>query len=70
MSHELVTLKDDVEVETPIDDFAVTSPDPAQLVGFLKALEFTTLTRRIASGPRSRRLGHRARRGYVQGLAT
>ncbi len=49
VSHELVTLKDDVEVETPIDDFAVTSPDPAQLVGFLKALEFTTLTRRIAS---------------------
>jgi len=49
VSHELVTLKDDVKVETPIDDFAVTSPDPAQLVGFLKALEFTTLTRRIAS---------------------
>jgi len=49
VSHELVTLKDDVKVETPIDDFTVTSPDPAQLVGFLKALEFTTLTRRIAS---------------------
>jgi len=49
ISHELVTLKDDVKVETPIDEFAVMSPDAAQLVGFLKALEFTTLTRRIAS---------------------
>ncbi len=49
LSHRLVTLKDDVEVENPIDDFAVTNPDPVQLIGFLKALEFTSLTRRIAS---------------------
>ncbi len=49
LSHRLVTLKDDVEVEAPIDDFAVTNPDPVELIGFLKALEFTSLTRRIAS---------------------
>ena len=49
LSHRLVTLKDDVEVENPIDDFAVTNPDPVQLIGFLKALEFTSLTRRIGS---------------------
>jgi DNA polymerase-1 len=49
LSHRLVTLKDDVEVESTIDDFAVTTPDPARLIGFLKALEFTSLTRRIAA---------------------
>ncbi len=49
ISRELVTLKDDVPVEEPVEDFAVREPDPGAVVGFLKAMEFTTLTRRVAS---------------------
>ncbi len=49
ISKELVTLRQDVPVEVPLDDFAVRAPDAKELIGFLKGLEFTTLTRRIAS---------------------
>ena len=49
LSRRLVELKCDVPVETPLDDFGVAVPDAKTLVGFLKAMEFTTLTRRIAS---------------------
>ncbi len=48
LSRELVTLKTDVAVEEDLASFAVEPPDPAKLVGFLKAMEFTTLTRRMA----------------------
>ncbi|WP_242390298.1 DNA polymerase I [Polymorphum gilvum] len=48
ISRKLVTLKQDVPVETPVGDLAVTSVDGPKAVGFLKALEFTTLTRRVA----------------------
>ena len=49
LSRRLVELKCDVPVDTPLDDFGVVEPDAKALVGFLKAMEFTTLTRRIAS---------------------
>ncbi|WP_432807399.1 DNA polymerase I [Rhodoligotrophos ferricapiens] len=49
ISRQLVTLKDDVPLEVPVGMLTVRDPDPKALVGFLKALEFTTLTRRIAS---------------------
>jgi DNA polymerase-1 len=49
ISKELVTLRRDVPVEVPLDEFAVRAPDAKELIGFLKALEFNTLTRRIAS---------------------
>ncbi len=49
LSRRLVELKCDVPVDTPIEDFGVAVPDAKTLVGFLKAMEFTTLTRRIAS---------------------
>ncbi|HHN68302.1 MAG TPA: DNA polymerase I, partial [Thermopetrobacter sp.] len=48
LSKRLVTLKDDVPDLPPIDTFAVRRPDPATLIGFLKGLEFTTLTSRVA----------------------
>ncbi|MDX5361801.1 MAG: DNA polymerase I, partial [Alphaproteobacteria bacterium] len=48
VSKLLVTLKDDVEVPEPLSDFAVRDPEAGPLVGFLKAMEFTTLTKRIA----------------------
>ena len=49
LSRRLVELKCDVPVDTPLEDFGVAVPDAKTLVGFLKAMEFTTLTRRIAS---------------------
>lgn len=48
VSRELVTLKQDVPTPVPLSDFGVREPEPATLIGFLKAMEFTTLTRRIA----------------------
>ena len=49
ISRELVTLKVDVEVEVPLEDFAVTPPDPDTLFGFLNEMEFRTLTARVAA---------------------
>ena len=48
ISHRLVTLVDDVKVETPLADLTLGQPDPARLVAFLKAMEFTTITKRVA----------------------
>jgi len=49
ISKELVTLKDDVEVEEALDSFALKEIDPDRLVTFLREMEFNTLTRRIES---------------------
>jgi DNA polymerase-1 len=48
LSRKLVALMEDVAVPVALDDLAVPKPDPEKLVGFLKAMEFNTLTRRIA----------------------
>jgi DNA polymerase-1 len=48
VSKTLVTLIQDVALEIPLDDLALAAPDPKRLVAFLKALEFTTITRRVA----------------------
>jgi DNA polymerase I len=48
VSKTLVTLIQDVALEIPLDDLALASPDPKRLVAFLKALEFTTITKRVA----------------------
>ncbi|ACK50356.1 DNA polymerase I [Methylocella silvestris BL2] len=47
-SRKLVELVCDVEVETPLDDLRLAAPEGKTLVAFCKALEFTTLTRRVA----------------------
>ena len=47
MSRTLVTLKDDVPVELPLEDLAVADPDPNTLLGFLERMEFRTITRRV-----------------------
>lgn len=47
ISHKLVTLVDDVKVETPLADLTLGQPDPVRLVAFLKAMEFTTITKRV-----------------------
>jgi DNA polymerase I len=48
VSRELVRLKDDVTDATPVEAFGVRDPDPATLLAFLRAMEFNTLTKRIA----------------------
>src|SRR5690606_27004017 len=48
ISRELVTLKDDVPVEVPVDRLGVQDPRPEALLGFLRKMEFTTLTKRIS----------------------
>jgi len=42
-----VTLKTDVEVEEPLESFAVTDPDIDQLFDFLELMTFRTLTARV-----------------------
>lgn len=49
ISRELVTLKDDVDTEEGIDDFALADPDPETVLAFLKEMEFRTLTARVES---------------------
>ena len=48
ISRQLVLLDDKVSLEVPLDDLAVHEPDPRRLIAFLKAMEFSTLTRRVA----------------------
>ncbi|XBQ17331.1 MAG: DNA polymerase I [Oceanicaulis sp.] len=50
VSKVLVTLKDDCEDIEPIEDFGTAEPDPEKLLGFLKSMEFRTLTRRVEEG--------------------
>ncbi|RTM08929.1 MAG: DNA polymerase I, partial [Bradyrhizobiaceae bacterium] len=48
ISRQLVLLDDKVDLEVPLDELAVHEPDARKLIAFLKAMEFTTLTRRVA----------------------
>jgi len=48
MSKKLVELCRDVPLETPLADLALPPFDARPVVAFLKAMEFTTLTRRVA----------------------
>ena len=47
ISKELVTLKTDVPVEDPIDNFVMEPIDRDKLLAFLREMEFSTLTRRV-----------------------
>jgi DNA polymerase-1 len=48
ISKRLVTLDQNVPLEVPVDELAVHEPDYKHLIAFLKAMEFTSITRRIA----------------------
>jgi DNA polymerase-1 len=48
ISRQLVLLDDNVKLDVPLDELAVHEPDPRKLIAFLKAMEFSTLTRRVA----------------------
>ena len=47
ISRQLVTLKDDVPDVVSMEDFGTAEPEPDQLIGFLKSMEFRTITRRV-----------------------
>ncbi len=49
ISKRLVTLDENVPVTDHIDSFAVEAPRASQLIGFLKAMEFTTITKTVAT---------------------
>ena len=48
LSKRLVTLEDKVPVEHDVGSFAVDTPRASDLIGFLKALEFVSFTKKIA----------------------
>src|SRR4029450_4857136 len=48
LSKQLVTLDDKVKLDVPLGELAVHEPDYKRLIAFLKAMEFNTLTRRVA----------------------
>ncbi len=47
ISRDLVTLKTDIDLEVPLEDIAVSDPDPKALFDFLEAMTFRTLTNRV-----------------------
>jgi DNA polymerase-1 len=48
ISRQLVLLDDKVKLDVSLDELAVHEPDSRKLIAFLKAMEFATLTRRVA----------------------
>ena len=48
LSRELVRLKNDVPVEHGLDELVLTPTNGPKLIAFLKAMEFNSLTRRVA----------------------
>ena len=48
LSKTLVTLDTHVPLDVPLADIAVHDPDAKRLIAFLKAMEFNSLTRRVA----------------------
>ncbi|MEG9862108.1 MAG: DNA polymerase I [Parvularculales bacterium] len=50
LSRDLVRLERAAPVPLPINEMKRRPPDPETLIGFLKDMEFQTLTKRIASG--------------------
>ncbi|HEX4408896.1 MAG TPA: DNA polymerase I [Xanthobacteraceae bacterium] len=47
LSKKLVTLDGNVTLDVPIGDLAVHEPDYKRLIAFLRAMEFSSLTRRV-----------------------
>src|ERR1700712_3254087 len=48
ISKPLVTLECNMSVNIPLDDLRLAPFDAKRLIAFLKALEFTTITKRVA----------------------
>ena len=73
ISRQLVLLDDKVKLDVPLDELAVHEPDARKLIAFFKAMEFSSLTRRVAEYsqidpadiPRSRTAGTKSGRASV-----
>jgi len=50
LSRDLVTLKQDVPVTVTVEQLGLQDPEAGALLGFLREMEFATLTKRIAEG--------------------
>jgi DNA polymerase-1 len=48
LSKQLVTLRNDVPLDVPLDGLVLEDPNGPKLISFLKAMEFTTITRKVA----------------------
>ena len=48
ISRQLVSLDSNVQGLPPLEDYAINKPDPDTIMGFLREMEFNTLTRRVA----------------------
>jgi DNA polymerase-1 len=48
ISRQLVSLDPNVQGLPPLEDYAIAKPDPDTIMGFLREMEFNTLTRRVA----------------------
>lgn len=48
ISKQLVTLKNDVPLDVPLDGLLLEEPNGPKLISFLKAMEFTSITRKVA----------------------
>ncbi|MEC7552128.1 MAG: DNA polymerase I [Pseudomonadota bacterium] len=48
ISRELVTLRTDTPLPVDMSEMSLTPPEAGMLMGFLKAMEFNTLTRRVS----------------------
>jgi len=48
ISKELVTLRQDVPVDVPLEETGVRAPVAEEILGFMAEMEFTTLTKRVA----------------------
>ena len=48
ISRDLVRLEAHVPLDVPLDDLTLHDPDPRSLIAFLKAMEFNSITRRVA----------------------
>ena len=48
ISRKLVKLDDHVSLDVPLDDLGVVEVEGAELLSYLKGMEFTTLTKRVA----------------------
>ena len=48
ISRELVTLRTDMPLPVDMSEMGLTPPEASMLMGFLKAMEFNTLTRRVS----------------------
>lgn len=48
LSKQLVTLKNDVPLDVPLDGLVLEEPNGPKLISFLKAMEFTSITRKVA----------------------